>query len=256
MKVILKMIDLKGKRILITGASSGIGKQVAIQVASFGAKVIAFGRDLKRLDQTLTLLEGEGHEIYSIDLAQDENVERLIKDKVRNSGSISGLVHCAGIEKTCPFKATTRSVFSEIFAINVFAGFELARVISQKGVFNEKGSSFVFISSVMGELGEIGKIAYCSSKSALSSGVKAMALELAGKKIRCNCVLPGMVKTEMAEEILNAIPEESKSRILYNHPLGIGAPADVASLVCFLLSDDSSWITGTNIVIDGGYSAH
>jgi NAD(P)-dependent dehydrogenase (short-subunit alcohol dehydrogenase family) len=107
----------------------------------------------------------------------------------------------------------------------------------------------------MGILGKEGKVAYCASKSALISGVKAMALELSSKKIRCNTVLPGMIMTEMAEEMFRTLPQSSVDNIISSHPLGLGKPEDVANLAVFLLSDKSSWITGSDFVIDGGYSA-
>jgi NAD(P)-dependent dehydrogenase (short-subunit alcohol dehydrogenase family) len=120
---------------------------------------------------------------------------------------------------------------------------------------DENGASFVFISSVMGILGQSGKVAYSSSKGALISGAKAMALELAKKKIRVNCILPGVVETEMSNEMFQKLSEESKKSILEMHPLGLGKPEDIANACAFLLSDASGWITGTNLLVDGGYSA-
>jgi NAD(P)-dependent dehydrogenase (short-subunit alcohol dehydrogenase family) len=214
-----------------------------------------FGRNTERLEETYNSLAGKGHEYYSVDVTDYTKVEQIIRQSVTINGTISGFVHCAGIEKTIPFKASTPQLFKEVFDINVFVGFEIARIISQKGMFDTGGTSFVFISSVMGLLGEPGKIAYCSSKSALLAGTKAMALELAIKKIRCNCVLPGIVETEMVKKLFNTIPPEAKKKIIDNHPLGLGKPDDIASLVCFLLSDQARWITGSEYIIDGGYSA-
>jgi len=142
-----------------------------------------------------------------------------------------------------------------MFATNVISGFELARMISKKKYLDENGASFVFISSVIGTLGQPGKIAYCSSKGALISGAKAMALELARKNIRVNCILPGHVKTEMANRLFENISEKSKKEIMDMHPLGLGIPEDIANASAFLLSDASRWITGTILIVDGGYSA-
>jgi NAD(P)-dependent dehydrogenase (short-subunit alcohol dehydrogenase family) len=164
-------------------------------------------------------------------------------------------VHSAGIERTMPIKASTPEVFKEMFEINVFAGFEIARILSRKNIVDPMGASFIFLSSVKGKLGDPGKVAYCSSKSALLAGVRAMALELAGKKIRCNCVLPGIVTTPMTEKLFESIPPETKQKIIDMHPLGLGSPEDVANLISFLMSDQASWITGSEYVIDGGYSA-
>jgi NAD(P)-dependent dehydrogenase (short-subunit alcohol dehydrogenase family) len=182
-------------------------------------------------------------------------VEEILRSTVANGKYISGFVHCAGIEKTVLLKGTKPSVFKEIFETNVFAAFELARIISQKGIVDPTGASFLFLSSVLGRLGNPGSIAYSSSKSALLSGVKSMALELAQKKIRCNCLLPGIVETEMIQKLYESIPPEAKEKITSKYPLGLGKPSDIAALAAFLLSDNARWITGAEYVIDGGYSA-
>jgi NAD(P)-dependent dehydrogenase (short-subunit alcohol dehydrogenase family) len=145
--------------------------------------------------------------------------------------------------------------YNEIFSVNVFSGFELAKIISKKNYINDAGGSFVFISSIMGMVGQPGKIGYCASKGALLAGSRAMALELAAKKIRVNCVCPSIVETEMTEKLFQGLPEESKQEIIKMHPLGLGKPEDVASAALFLLSDTSRWITGSQLVVDGGYSA-
>jgi len=249
------MINLTGKRILITGASSGIGKAISQLSAFLGASLILLGRNIERLEETFYSLQGDGHEYYSVDVTDYLKTDEIIRSTVRSNGVLSGFVHSAGIEKTLPFKASTPKLFKEVFETNVFAGFEIARIISQKGIINTNGASYIFISSVKGKLGDIGNVIYCSSKSALLSGTKAMALELAPKKIRCNCVLPGIVRTEMVERLFNSIPTESMNNVISKHPLGLGKPEDVAALVCFLLSDQAKWITGSEYIIDGGYSA-
>jgi NAD(P)-dependent dehydrogenase (short-subunit alcohol dehydrogenase family) len=249
------MINLEGKRILVTGASSGIGKAFAVQAASLGATLMLWGRNLERLEETFNSLKGHGHEYSAFDITEYSKTEQNILASVSNGQKINGFVHCAGIEKTTPLKASTTAVFKEIFEINVFAGFEIARILSQKHIVDPAGASFIFLSSVNGRLGDPGKVVYCSSKSALLSGVKAMALELARKKIRCNCVLPGVVMTPMTERLLDTIPPETKQRIIDKHPLGLGSPEDVSNLISFLISDKARWITGSEFIIDGGYSA-
>jgi NAD(P)-dependent dehydrogenase (short-subunit alcohol dehydrogenase family) len=146
--------------------------------------------------------------------------------------------------------------YSELFATNVIAGFEFAKVISKKKYINKEGGSFVFISSVRGFLGEVAQTGYCSSKGALIAGTKALSLELAFKKIRVNCISPAQISgTEMTNKIFENSTEQNNSRKLDMYPLGYGETNDVANGCIFLLSDASKWITGTNLIIDGGYSA-
>jgi NAD(P)-dependent dehydrogenase (short-subunit alcohol dehydrogenase family) len=249
------MINLEGKRILVTGASSGIGKVFSEQAASSGASLILWGRNQERLAETFNSLEGSGHEYQAFDMTNYALAEQHILKAVADGRKINGFVHSAGIERTTPLKASTPEVFKEIFEINVFAAFEIARLLSRKSIVDPAGASFIFLSSVKGKLGDPGKVAYCSSKSALLAGVKAMALELAGKKIRCNCVLPGIVNTPMTEKLFESVPPDAKQKIIEGHPLGLGSPEDVSNLICFLISDQAGWITGSEYIIDGGYSA-
>jgi NAD(P)-dependent dehydrogenase (short-subunit alcohol dehydrogenase family) len=249
------MINLCDKKILVTGASSGIGKAVVQIASTIGAKLVLVGRNKERLQQTFNALEGINNEQFVCDVTDYSSINEIINESVKNTGPFNGFVHCAGIEKTLPLKASNNKIFKEIFETNVFAAFEISRILSQKGNYNPSGTSIVLISSVMGLKGEVGKISYCSSKSALLAGSKALALELAPKKIRCNCVLPGIVQTEMTNTLFKTITEESKQNIISRHPLGLGLPNDVAYLICFLLSDNARWITGSDYVIDGGYTA-
>jgi NAD(P)-dependent dehydrogenase (short-subunit alcohol dehydrogenase family) len=247
--------SLSDKNIIITGASSGIGRQIAIEASKQGANLILIARNREKLEDTLSLLSNGRHFVFPFDVSDFPNMETLVESIVSTAGIISGFVHSAGTEATIPLRNMKPEIYENIFRVNVIAAFELARLIAKKKNVDPRGGSFVFLSSVMGKLGKEGKVAYCSSKSALSGGVKAMALELSGRKIRCNAVLPGIVKTEMAERMFETLPEASVAEIVRQHPLGLGSPEDVAHLTVFLLSDESKWITGSEIVIDGGYSA-
>jgi NAD(P)-dependent dehydrogenase (short-subunit alcohol dehydrogenase family) len=248
------MISLENKNILITGASSGIGRECAVVLSKIGANVILIGRDLIRLKQTLDLLESNNHLMYQMDVTEYNNIETIIADSVNKIGKIDGFVHCAGIEMTLPLQSMNYNKFNLLFSVNTIAAFEFSKIVSKKKYCNGLGASFVFISSVTGLLGVNGKIGYCSSKAALIAGGKAMALELANKKIRVNTILPGMVDTEMFQKIKGELSEESLLDIQKRHPLGIGQPNDVSNLCAFLLSDLSKWITGSDYIIDGGYS--
>ena len=249
------IFNLKNKNIIVTGASSGIGWQCAITFSQLGANVILISRNKERLKETYNKLEKGNHLIISLDITEYDKLEEIINTAVEKIGKISGLVHSAGVEMTMPLRSMQSSYYEKMFSVNVIAGFELAKIISKKKYIDKYGASFVFISSVMGILGQPGKVAYCASKGALISGAKAMALELASKNIRVNCILPGVVETEMSSRMFQGLSEESKKEIINVHPLGLGKPEDIAKACAFLLSDAARWITGTNLVVDGGYSA-
>jgi NAD(P)-dependent dehydrogenase (short-subunit alcohol dehydrogenase family) len=251
----MEFLYLEGKNILVTGASSGIGRECAILLSRHKANVVLLGRDHQRLEETQSRMEGENHIIIAQDMTFPDIAESIVCIAYDKLGKLSGFVHSAGIEATIPLRSMTTLKYNEIFSVNVFSGFELAKIISKKNYINDAGGSFVFISSIMGMVGQPGKIGYCASKGALLAGSRAMALELAAKKIRVNCVCPSIVETEMTEKLFQGLPEESKQEIIKMHPLGLGKPEDVASAALFLLSDTSRWITGSQLVVDGGYSA-
>ena len=212
-------------------------------------------RNEENLKKTYQQLESGNHLYFAQDVTEYDKLENIISESVSRIGKISGFVHSAGIGMTLPLKSLSPIYYEKIFAVNVISAFELAKIISKKKYLNENGSSFIFISSIMGLLGEEGKVAYCSSKGALISASKAMALELSQKKIRVNCILPAVVETEMSEMFFNTIATEAKKDILDMHPLGLGNPDDIAYTCVFLLSDASKWVTGTSLIVDGGYSA-
>ena len=250
-----KPFSLKSKNILITGASSGIGRRCSIIFSKLGANVILISRNKENLKKTYQQLESGNHLYFAQDVTEYDKLENIISKSVSRIGKISGFVHSAGIGMTLPIKSLSPIHYEKIFSVNVISAFELAKIISKKKYLNENGSSFIFISSIMGLLGEEGKVAYCSSKGALISASKAMALELSQKKIRVNCILPAVVETEMSEMFFNTISTEAKKDILDMHPLGLGNPDDIAYACVFLLSDASKWVTGTSLIVDGGYSA-
>jgi len=251
----MNMLTLENKIIVISGASAGIGRQCAITAANLDATLVIIGRNKDRLEETYAQLKPGKHRVLCCDITDLEKLKELLADTIASTGRVNGIIHSAGIEMTKPLQAMNRIDFENLFAVNVIAGFELSKILSHKKYISPDGGSFVFIGSVMGVLGQAGKIAYCASKGALIAGVKAMALELTTKKIRVNCVLPAVVQTEMSEKLFEGMPEESRQEIIAMHPLGLGTPEDVAHACLFLLSDAARWITGTNLFVDGGYSA-
>ena len=249
------LFSLSNKTILITGASSGIGRSCAVQCSKMGASLLLMGRNVDELNRTVSELQpGTKVEMIVADFSKMVDLELVIAEKILTIGKIAGFIHCAGVEKTLPLKKQTSEVFQSIFDINVLAGFELAKIISLKKYKAEK-ASFVFIASVAGMVGESGKTIYSASKGAVISGARSMSMELARSDIRVNSISPAMVKTPILEKMFDGIGEEATQNIIKKHPLGIGEPEDVANACVFLLSDAAKWITGTNLVVDGGYTA-
>jgi len=248
-------IDLHGRNILVSGASSGIGRQTAVTLSRLGADVILLGRNKEKLEQTRSEMNPGRHCVIPQDITEFDRMESTIESAIEKQGKISGFVHSAGLEMTLPLRNMTPALYERIFKTNVVAGFEIARILSQKKNIDEKGASFIFIASVMAIAGEAGKIAYASSKGALVSGVRAMALELVSRKVRVNAVSPGVVRTEMMGQIFDKLTDDGRKTVMGMHPMGLGIPEDIADVCAFLLSHRSRWITGTNLVIDGGYSA-
>jgi NAD(P)-dependent dehydrogenase (short-subunit alcohol dehydrogenase family) len=240
---------LTGKTILITGASSGIGMSTAIECSKMGAKIVLTGRNERKLEETYLLLEGKGHRKIIADLCDENDFESLVE----STPEINGLINTAGIVKTLPFQFINRTELSAVFDINFMVPVLLTqKLIKAKKL--RKESSIVFFSSIEGPvITHIGNSMYAASKGAVSAIVKSMALELASKKIRVNAVLPGMTKTSLIHT--SSITEEQLESEVKRYPLKrYGKPEEIAYAVIYLLSDASSWVTGTNLIIDGGYT--
>lgn len=247
---------LKGKKVIVTGASSGIGRQCAIACSKIGARVAIIGRAPERLEETLSLMDSpDKHILCAVDLLEYDQIKEAIKGIVKKIGKIDGLVNCAGISTTLPLNALSPEKMKHFFSTNVIGPLNLTKHVVKTAHFSETGGCIIFISSVMGVAGENGKTLYSMTKGALISAVKSMAIELANKNIRVNAISPGVVESPMSKGAVYSRDEESLNKIKSLHPLGLGQPDDVANACVFLLSDAGRWITGTNLILDGGYLA-
>lgn len=247
-------MELTGRTILVTGASSGIGRETAVLLSRLGARVVLVARNQERLYETLSLMTGEGHIVLPFDLSNCRDIPRLFSGLIEKTGPMSGLVHSAGKNILLPFKMQTEKQLEDVMKINFNAALLLAQQFSKKK-YHKPASSIVFISSISGLIGEQGNAVYSASKGALNGLMKTLAVELA-PSIRVNCVNPGYVMTELTENLNEKLTDDGIANIRAMHPLGIGSPVDVANAVAFLLADTGRWITGTTMIVDGGYTAH
>lgn len=243
--------SLKDKIILVTGASSGIGRSIAIECSRMGAKVILTARNKERLEKTLHQMENQQlHDIVLGDLSVEDDLARIV-DAV--SEPLDGVVQCAGFTTPKPFQFFSEKDIDSLMGVNFKAPMLLTQQLLRKKRL-KKGSSIVFISSISGVwVSSIGGSIYSASKGAVNGLVKGLAIELSSKFIRVNTINPGMINTHIFDG--GEISEEQLKEDVKHYPLGrYGEPEEVAYAVVYLLSDASRWMTGGNILIDGGYT--
>lgn len=242
----MSFCDLTGKTILVTGASSGIGMQTAISISRRGGTLFITGRNHEKLEETFLKLEGKGHGKLAADLVNDDDRTKL----ANMLPALDGLVHCAGIVGPTPAKYIREEDIKKLFGINYRVPVLLTALILQMKKLN-RGGSVVMMSSVVTQSPYFGGSLYAGAKSALEAYTKSLALELVDRKVRVNCLAPGLVNTPLitdpAKEENPEIVDDSLKRYIAKYPMGVGEADDVAHAIIFLLSDESRWISGANI---------
>jgi NAD(P)-dependent dehydrogenase (short-subunit alcohol dehydrogenase family) len=245
---------LRGRTILVTGASSGLGRATAAELAECGAHVILTGRDPAKLEHSRARLTGEGHAAVASDFADADGVANLVKAIATDHGPLDGIFHSAGTYMALPARMTKQRHVESMFIASVWGAFGVARAAAQKNVMRD-GGSLVFMSSVAAERGHVGTTAYAGAKAAILGMVPVLAIEMAPRRIRVNAIVAATIETEMHLNTIANLPDELVQDGLSRHLLGFGEPRDIANAVIFLLSDAGRWITGSALTVDGGYMA-
>lgn len=246
---------LKNKVVVISGAASGIGRQCAINCSQMGAKLILLDLNAEGLEQTMTMVERfEDHFCSVINLTDYERVQEVIKEAVVKVGRITGLLNCAGISTTLPLNVAKPDTLDKFFRVNVYTAYFLTQAVCKVGNFSKEGGSIVFFSSAAGQFGETGKSIYGMTKGALYSVAKSLACEFSRKNIRVNSISPGVIVTPINQNLPHIADPELRKQTEALHLLGLGDPNDIANACIYLLSDASRWVTGSNLVVDGGFT--
>jgi NAD(P)-dependent dehydrogenase (short-subunit alcohol dehydrogenase family) len=244
----MNAFDLKGKTVLVTGASSGLGRQTAITASEYGATLIITGRHAKRLGETFSALQGSGHLQILADLTIQEEIDRL----VISLPVLDGVVHSTGISDLSPARFITADTIAKTFRISFDASVLLTAGILGKRRLAKGNSSIVFISSISTRYPFVGGAMYISAKAALEAYARVLALELASRGTRVNCIAPAFVRTPMLEDTAENFSREAVDKIEERQLMGLGDPVDVANTIVFYLSDASKWISATNLILGGG----
>ncbi len=240
---------LAGKRILVTGATSGLGQAIALTCAKMGAEIIGAGRNEERIERTaesLRAISDAPHIMIKADLTDQEGRDAVLSAL---AGPVNGIAHCAGISRLCPIRMINEAHLREVQTINVDAPMLLTQGLLQRNLI-AAGGSILFIASIAAHIGVRGVAAYSGTKAALIAMTRCLAMEVVKRRIRANCLSPGLVETPLLEatsEMTGSLNEVRK-----DYPLDFGKPEDIANAAVFMLSDASRWITGTTLIMDGG----
>lgn len=254
MTALYNPMDLSGRRMLVTGASAGIGRATAVMLARLGARVILNGRDADRLNDTAARLEGDGHAVAAFDLSELEAVPGWVKQLAADHGPLDGIAHCAGIQTLRPIRIFSADFFDTVMRANLGSALALARGLRQKGCHAER-AAMALISSTAATAASPGNVVYAASKGGVIAATKGLAVELLSDGIRVNCVVPSIVETELIERGKQKLTAEQYEHLRKLQPLGFGHPDDIAHMLAYLLADTSRWMTGSIVTVDGGRTA-
>lgn len=245
---------LKERHVLVTGASSGLGRATARALAAAGARLTLSGRDQERLEATRSELVGEGHVLRAASLSDLEAAADIVKAVAVENGPLDGIFHSAGTELVRPMRMFKSEHAAGLFGPAIYGSLGIARAAASRGVLND-GASLVFMSSVAGIRGTSGMVGYSAAKAAVDGMTRSLACELSPRRIRVNSVAAGAIATEMHDRLARSLGEAAIAGYERRHLLGFGQPSDIANAVLYLMSDASAWVTGSTMVIDGGYTA-
>lgn len=248
------LLGLSGRRYLVTGAASGIGRETGRLLSRLGAEVLLVDKDMSGLEETACLCEGRTC-LCDVDLTDSRLLKEKVLEKVSSFGKLNGFAHVAGRSYVSPLKSVSEKTCMELYRLNTYAGVELSKLFTGKSVYAGEAGSAVFVSSVYGLVGSPANVGYAMTKAAVVGMTKALAMEFAPKRIRFNCVAPGFIHTPMLDANVGAFDEGYVRRLEGLHPLGLGEAADIANAIVYLLSDMSGWVTGTVLNVDGGFTA-
>lgn len=245
------LFDFTGKKYIVTGASSGIGKSTAIRLSEQGAQVVLISRNKEKLEETRALMEGNGHQIIPADLGQMEDMTEIFNQIISDGKKLDGVVHCAGIATILPLNMIKRHKIEECMNINLYALLELTRLFAKKKYHNDKGS-IVAVSSIVVRYPVKCQTVYAASKGAVNAAVQALAIELADKGIRINSIMPASTDTKMMQDAMANMPDTTMKEKVNAQLLGLTKPEEIADGILFLLSDASRAATGRSFYADGG----
>jgi len=254
---LFNLVDLTGKKVMVAGASQGIGRETAIMLSKLGAQLCLVARNENNLQEVLSLLEGEGHIYKVIDISDVNNIEASVNEIVKDFGKLDGLVYAAGMGASYPLNMLKPDKFMSVINLNLCGFIELVRCCTKKNKYNE-GMRIVGISSVAAFRGNKAHTVYAASKAGMNGAMRCMAKELAEKGICINTVAPAMINTAMYQGYIkkNGIDNEYHRDIIKEQYLGIGEASDVAAAISFLLSSAARFITGICLPVDGGKLSH